>query len=178
MVEHTLKFALQNFHNKNILLSTDSSLIRRIGTKYKVLCPWLRPKKYSTDLSSSLDAILHSVKWYEKNNDKLDYVILLQPTTPYRSKYTLTRCINLFLKEKNCTIKTIKLDKNLNKKKKILYSSNICSPNGSFYLIPRAHLFSNYPNQNKEKYILVLNKKENIDIDNYQDFLNAKKLLN
>lgn len=175
MVEHTLKFALKNFSNNKILLSTDSPLIRRIGQQYKVLSPWIRPSDISTDSSSSLDVILHSVKWYEKNYNKLDYIILLQPTSPYRNKFTLNKCVNEFLKEKSFTVKTIKIDNNKKKEKKILYFNNTCSPNGSFYIIPRKHIFLKEIHKNQVKHVLILDKKENIDIDNLNDFLEANK---
>ena len=78
-------------------------------------------------------------------------------------------------KKRDSTIKTIKIDNNENHKNKILYFNNVSYPNGSFYLIPRDHIFSKKIKKNKIKYILVFNKKENIDIDNLSDFVKAEK---
>ena len=102
----------------------------------------------------------------------MDYIILLQPTSPYRNRNTLRRCLNLF--KKNSTIKTIKIDNNENHKNKILYFNNVSYPNGSFYLIPEI-IFSQKIKKNKIKYILVFNKK-NIDIDNLVVLLKLKNI--
>ena len=41
-------------------------------------------KKYSLDKSSSESAVFHALNWYEKVN-KVDALVLPQPTTPFRS---------------------------------------------------------------------------------------------
>ena len=160
LFEHTLNFAIKNFVKKEILVTTDSKLIFDISKKKDVLCPWLRPHYLSSQFTSSHDVILHAVRWYEKNFHKLDYIILLQPTSPYRDSNTLRRCLNLFLKERDSTIKTIKVDNNKNHKNKILYFNNVSYPNGSFYVIPRNHIFSKKIEKNKMRYILIFNKKK------------------
>ena len=107
LFEHTLKFAIKNFDKKKILVSTDSSFILRRSKDYNVLCPWLRPLKFSLDNSSSYDTIKHAARWFEYKFGKLDYLILLQPTTPFRNNKTLRRCIKLFEEYKDFNVKTI-----------------------------------------------------------------------
>ena len=63
--------------------------------------PGLRPKKLSTSKATSESVILHALKWYEKKNSIVDFVILLQPTSPYRSKQTYFSCINKAKKNPN-----------------------------------------------------------------------------
>ena len=82
---------------------------------------------------------MHALKWYEKKNSIVDFVILLQPTSPYRSKQTYFSCINKAKKNPNCTVITFKKKKTtifLNKKNKI--HERIIEhlvPNGSIYII-------------------------------------------
>lgn len=82
------------------LLSTDSDKILNIGKKNKVIAPWIRPKNLSQSNSTSADAALHAIEWYEKNHFKLDALLLLQPTTPFREYKDIVKAISLFKKFK------------------------------------------------------------------------------
>ena len=56
---------------KDILLSTDDNQIAEIGKKEKILVPWLRPKKLSSDNANSVDVAIHALNWYEKKISKI-----------------------------------------------------------------------------------------------------------
>ena len=89
LIEHTFQFAHKIKLTSNILLSTDDSEIYKIGIKNKILTPWLRPRKISKDRSKSISFVLHAINWFEKEFSKLDYIILLQPTSPFRKIKTI-----------------------------------------------------------------------------------------
>ena len=47
----------------------------------------------------------HAISWFEKIYFKLDYVILLQPTSPFRNiKTILKKCLKLFKKNSKATV--------------------------------------------------------------------------
>ena len=94
LIEHTITFAKKICSNAPILVSTDSKRIRKISLKNKILCPWLRPKKLSTSQASTDDVVLHALNWFEKKNFLVDFITILQPTTPFRSKKTYFNCLN------------------------------------------------------------------------------------
>ena len=48
--------------------------------------------------------VLHALKWYEKNICKVDGVLLLQPTSPFRNLKIIERGINLFKKNPNASV--------------------------------------------------------------------------
>ena len=83
LIEHTISFAKSILPNTNILVSTDSRKIKKISLRNKILCPWLRPKHLSTSESTTEDVLLHALKWYERDKSAVDFVILLQPTSPF-----------------------------------------------------------------------------------------------
>ncbi len=176
LVEHTLKFALKNFKRKDILLSTDSKFIRNIAIKRQIPCPWLRPKHISSDKATSYEVILHSVKWYEKKYGKINYIILLQPTSPFRRINTLKKCLNLSIKHKEYNIKTITEAKSRNNNKHILFCNYLCKNNGSYYIFPRSNLNKKKNYLSKNKYVFVRENIENIDIDNIYDYRKALKI--
>ncbi len=83
-------------HICDILVSTDSEEIASIATKSGAYVPWLRPKSLATDTASGVDVILHALSWYEQEKGNVDGVLLLQPTSPFRTKETIEKGINIY----------------------------------------------------------------------------------
>ena len=81
------------------LISTDDPAIAEIGVNAGASVPWLRPVDLSTDTASSIDVALHALNWYEGEKATVDGLLLLQPTSPFRTQETVRRGIELF--EKN-----------------------------------------------------------------------------
>ncbi len=80
----------------DILVSTDSNEIAEVARKSEALVPWLRPAELATDTASSVDVCLHALNWYEDKNGKVDGLMALQPTSPFRSRDTVLRGIEAF----------------------------------------------------------------------------------
>lgn len=80
----------------DILVSTDDPAIAEIAHNAGALVPWLRPADLATDTASSVDVCLHALDWYEGENGKVDGLLLLQPSSPFRSRNTVLRGIDLF----------------------------------------------------------------------------------
>jgi N-acylneuraminate cytidylyltransferase len=80
----------------DILVSTDDSAIAGVARNAGALVPWLRPAELATDMTSSVDVCLHALDWYEGGHGNVDGLLLLQPTSPFRSRDTVVRGIELF----------------------------------------------------------------------------------
>lgn len=80
----------------DVLVSTDDSSIADIAKKSGALVPWLRPAELATSSAGSIDVALHALNWYEAENGSIDGLLLLQPTSPFRSGSTIKRGIRLF----------------------------------------------------------------------------------
>ena len=80
----------------DILVSTDDADIARVAALAGASVPWLRPSALATDTASSLDVALHALDWYEEAHGPVDGLLLLQPTSPLRSRQMLERGIALF----------------------------------------------------------------------------------
>jgi CMP-N,N'-diacetyllegionaminic acid synthase len=80
----------------DILVSTDDTVIADICKEAGAYVPWLRPAELATDTASSVDVALHALDWYEAEKGAVDGLLLLQPTSPFRTQATLQRGIELF----------------------------------------------------------------------------------
>ena len=80
----------------DILVSTDNQEIANIAINAGALVPWLRPLELATDEASSIDVAIHALDWYESTNGKVDGLMLLQPTSPFRTRNTIKNGMELF----------------------------------------------------------------------------------
>ncbi len=83
----------------DILVSTDDPAIAAVCIAAGVLVPWLRPAELASDTASSVDVVLHALDWYESEKGPVDGLLLLQPTSPFRSPTTLEKAIGIFKNE-------------------------------------------------------------------------------
>lgn len=80
----------------DILVSTDDTAIAEVAREAGALVPWLRPEELATDTASSAAVCQHALDWYESVNAKVDGLMLLQPTSPFRSRATVMHGVELF----------------------------------------------------------------------------------
>ena len=80
----------------DIIVSTDDVAIAKVCSEAGAFVPWIRPKELSSDTSSSVDVALHALDWYEAHNGKVDGLLLLQPTSPFRTSKHILEAISLY----------------------------------------------------------------------------------
>jgi CMP-N,N'-diacetyllegionaminic acid synthase len=80
----------------DILVSTDNPKIAAVSSEAGAFVPWLRPEWLATDTAGSVDVALHALDWYEAEKGAVDGLLLLQPTSPFRTKDTVLKGIQLF----------------------------------------------------------------------------------
>lgn len=78
-----------------VCVSTDNEQIANIARSAGANVPFLRPKEIATDSASLVDVVRHAWGNLKDPNGKLyDYVVVLQPTSPLRTKAHLEFAIN------------------------------------------------------------------------------------
>ena len=69
-----------------VIVSTDSIKYAEIAKQYGAEVPFMRPDKYSTDVSTDRGFLIHAMQWFKDNELTLpEYWVHLRPTTPLRS---------------------------------------------------------------------------------------------
>lgn len=74
------------FKAENILVSTDSQLIKLTVEKKGLNVPFMRPKSLSDDFTGTVPVITHALNWYEKNVKEVKYVLTVYPTAVFLCK--------------------------------------------------------------------------------------------
>ena len=184
LVERSLKFALSIENKNNIILSTDSNVIRKFAKKYKIIFLGLRPRQLSSSSSTSADVCIYEVKRYENYfKKKIDNIILLQPTSPFRSIKFFKKTFKIFKKNFLPTISVksiygeIIFKQKKNKTQLVSLLKDHYKPDGNLYIIRKKDLF-------KHKSFIVnscnlsfqKSKKNTIDIDNIYDLESANAI--
>jgi CMP-N-acetylneuraminic acid synthetase len=80
----------------DVLVSTDDDEIASVAREAGALVPWLRPAELATDTASSASVIAHALAWYEREHGPVDAVLLLQPTSPFRSTGSIRGALRVY----------------------------------------------------------------------------------
>jgi len=96
MIAWTIDAARQSVELQRVIVSTDNEEIARVSREYGAEVPFIRPTNLALDNSDHVAVVEHTLNWLEKHEGlDLDYVMLLQPTSPLRTADDIDACISL-----------------------------------------------------------------------------------
>jgi CMP-N,N'-diacetyllegionaminic acid synthase len=96
LVVWSIEAAKSAQHFMRILVTTDDPQIAEVSRAAGAEVPFLRPSELSGDCATSEAAVLHALDWlYEKEQYSPDLIVLLQPTSPFRSPLDIDLALNL-----------------------------------------------------------------------------------
>ena len=72
-----------------VIVSTDDKSIADVATKWGADVPFLRPSHLASDTASSMDVVLHAIESIRAIGENYDYVILLEPTSPFTDSHDI-----------------------------------------------------------------------------------------
>lgn len=83
-------------YENRIIVSTDDEEIAQVSRKYGADVPFVRPAELASDSAGSMDVVEHATRWIEENDDnKYDYVCLLEPSSPFATFEDLNKALDL-----------------------------------------------------------------------------------
>lgn len=198
LIQWTIEAAEESKYIDTTMVSTDCIEIAGIAEKFGVITPYLRSATLAGDTATSMDVVIDVLKFYEKNNQNFDLVLLLQPTSPLRTSTDIDKAIELFIKKSaNAVVSVTECDhsplwanilptdlslsgfipENLSQKR----SQDLPSYyrlNGAIYLFDIQQIKNNrnylsLPNI----FAFIMEKKHSVDIDDEMDFRYAELLV-
>tara|TARA_B100000780_G_C21110193_1_gene448575 strand:- start:515 stop:1216 length:702 start_codon:yes stop_codon:yes gene_type:complete len=174
-----------------IIVSTDSLKISKIAKKYGASVPFIRPKKFAADKSSSFSVLKHAIEFYKNKNIYFDFILMLEPTSPLRNPKDVDFCINKIKKRNIETL--VSLTKVVDQHPIFLYSiskENILKPylkpkklyvrrqdisplfylEGSIYISKISTLLKEKTWYHKKTQAFLTEKWKSLEIDDIDDF--------
>ncbi len=94
LIAHSIRHAVQSRYVSAVYVTTDDPEIAAISRDFgsKVI---ERPSNLAQATCSSESALLHALDHISEDEEKIDYVVFLQCTSPIRSSYDIDRCLEL-----------------------------------------------------------------------------------
>ncbi len=178
-----------------VCLSTDDEQLAQEGRRFGDVVPFMRPAELASDTAQSFDVVRHAVDWFEDKGKVFDGVIVLQPTSPLRTRHHVNEALKRFedmhaegvvsvCRAEHPPEWTTRLDSNLSLQSfgKQLQShrrSQDYQPayrlNGAIYVFETDKLLSNggffYSDQT---FGYEMSQADSVDIDNEEDYLLAR----
>ena len=178
LIYWTINYAKKFKKNFDLVVSSDCNKIKKLCYDENILY-LKRSKNTSGDYSSIHKVIFNTLK---KINKQYKYIVLLQPTSPFRNLNLINKALKILNRKKNFdslvhlafdnsftgTLKNNiwKPHYNLNKRSQDI--DNKFVPTGGLYFY-RSHLYKNKIKLPKKIYGLITKDETWIDIDNESD---------
>lgn len=96
LIGYSIDVARQLAEDKDICVSTDDPKIINTVENMGLKVPFVRPPELATDKSGTYEVLLHALDFYESNGVHYDTLVLLQPTSPFRTVDDVQACLNLY----------------------------------------------------------------------------------
>lgn len=90
------------FLKDNVLISTDSTLIKDYVEQKGLSVPFMRPKSLSNNFTGTVPVVQHALKWYETNVKKVDFVLTVYPTAVLLNEDDIRGAITTLAEDEEC----------------------------------------------------------------------------
>ncbi|ACU88491.1 cytidylyltransferase domain-containing protein [Desulfomicrobium baculatum] len=96
LIAWTIRAALVSNACSHIVVSTDDVNIAATAEKFGATVPGLRPPQLATDVATSVDVALYELDRHEEAYGAVDGLLLLQPTSPFRTAESIKKAVTLY----------------------------------------------------------------------------------
>lgn len=201
LICRSIDIARKFVSDKDICITSDSDEIINVVKNYGVKVPFKRPDYLATDTASSYDVLIHAIDFYKAKGIEYDWMVLLQPTTPFRKEEDLHKMLEMMTDDLDMVVSVKQAETNpyyncykINEAgylQKFIQSSAsgngygrqatrplIYEKNGSVYIINLKSLRKQKINEFEKVHIYEMNKVYSIDLDEPLDWIFAEAVLN
>lgn len=105
LIAWTIEKALATPEIDNVIVSTDCNNIANVSRKYGAEIN-MRPGEFSQDHSLVIDTIRYVLGELQKETKEFEYIVLLEPTAPFRDIEDISSCIKLIDEKKYDSVAT------------------------------------------------------------------------
>ena len=195
LISYSINSGLKSKYIDKLIVSTDDIEIANISKNLGAEVPFIRPQKLSDDFTPIVEVLNHCLNWFKKYDTYIEALVLLQPTSPLRKAIHIDQAIKLFRSNlASSVVSVVKVphqyspfsvmkinnDKTLNYflKEGSSYTRRQDKPdffarNGPSILVTKPEIIRQRDLYGNKCYPYVMDPKDSIDIDSYEDLLLA-----
>jgi CMP-N-acetylneuraminic acid synthetase/spore coat polysaccharide biosynthesis predicted glycosyltransferase SpsG len=190
LLAHTLQAARAAGCVDRVIVSTDDPQVAEVARAWGGEAPFLRPADLAADIPSLKPVIAHAVREMEARGEKVDVVVVLQATTPFRDGAAIEGAVERLVAGGYDTVLSVTEDRTLNwraeggkllplfdKEGRREEQPPVYKENGAVVAMRRAVLEGDSRFGDKVSF-LVLDKRASFTVHDLQDFWMAERLLN
>lgn len=196
LIYYAIDLARQFVNDEDICVSTDDVDIIKVVTDYGLNVPFVRPEVLASDTAGSYEVICHAMSFYESKGVFYDNIVLLQPTSPFRTKEDVEGCIakysndcdmvvsvkqaaanpyyDIFEEDEKGNLVISKGDGSITRRQE---APKCYEYNGAVYVINTASLKAMHMNDFKRIRFFEMSEIHSVDLDTMLDWKYAELLL-
>lgn len=99
LIASSIKAGLKSKYIDEVIVSTDDGEIIEAAKQFGAEVPFRRPQDLAQDETKTIDVILHALKSLAKGGKNFEYLVLLQPTSPFRSARHIDAAVEIVCNE-------------------------------------------------------------------------------
>ena len=199
LICRSIEIARKFVDDKDICVTTDSDEIIDVVRNHGMEVPFKRPDYLATDTASSYDVLIHALDFYKEKGIEYDWMVLLQPTTPFRKEEDLRKMLDMMNDDLDMVVSVKEAETNpyyncyaVNEEgylQKFIKTQGagygrqqakpaIYEKNGSVYVIKISSLRKQKINDLEKVHFYEMDKVYSIDLDEPLDWIFAEAGLN
>ena len=199
LINRSIDIARKFAEDKDICVTTDSDEIIKVVEQHGMKVPFKRPDYLATDTASSHDVLIQALDFYREKGIEYDWLVLLQPTTPFRKEDDLRKMIDMMSDDLDMVVSVKEAETNpyyncyavsedgylqkFIKSQSTGYGRQQAKPtiyekNGSVYVIKISSLRKHKMNEFEKVRFYEMDKIYSIDLDEPLDWIFAEAVLN
>lgn len=196
LINYSIEAALGCSYIDCVVVSTDSERIAEVARQSGARVPFLRPEALAGDTSKTIDCMIYTIKELEKMGEVYDYVMLLQPTQPIRTREQLCESVETLVNSDEDSLVSVceveehpilmrKIDETgklvsllgLNSTVRRQDFPTVYKVNGSIYINAINEHFNLETSLNDNVLPYVMDRAYSVDIDSMEDLKRAERLM-
>lgn len=198
LIYYTIREALRAKTLSRVIVSTDSQHYAEIAHNHGAEIPFIRPKKISGDCDTTL-VLKHCIEFLEGKGYRVDVVVTLQPTSPFRLAKDIDVCVVKLLETECDSVVSVKVvseppawmfrlvgdrmapfqDIDTSKLGGMIFQNlpKLVIPNGAIYVTHRNVIMKEGRIYGKDCRAYIMPRDRSIDIETNEDLIVAEAIL-
>ena len=196
LVRRAIKQALSCTAKDDVVfVSTDSDAIKEEAKKTGIEIPFLRPYELASDTASTYSVILHTLKEFKTVGRNFERVVLLQPTSPFRTTEDIKGAMELWSEDIDMVVSVseskanpyfnlfeedqngfLNISKGEGKFVRRQDAPKVWEYNGAIYIMKTDSLIKESMHDFKRKIPYEMSQSKSLDLDTEDDWLIAEEI--